>query len=159
MKDHKRPMKTKQYLEIALICLCVLAMVVGANSIAFSATALTVSASVSGGGGSVSPATQSIWPGDPATITLTPDSGYHVASITDNGNSITGPYGSTYTITNVQAAHNVVVTFSTGQYTVSASVSGGGGSVSPASQSVSYGGNATINITFQLRLPPGFYNG
>jgi type IV pilus assembly protein PilY1 len=68
-----------------------------------------VNASVDGGHGSVSPPTQSIADGLPATIVITPDPGYHIASITDNGTamSITNPY----VIASVITSHSVVVSF------------------------------------------------
>ncbi len=85
----------------------------------------TVTASAPGGHGIVSPTTQ--WPaeGGSATVTITPDPGYHVSSITDN--EVEQPLTSTYTINNVLIDHTVVVTFAAGSQTntVTASVSGG----------------------------------
>ncbi len=43
-----------------------------------------VNAYVTGGHGSVSPAGQSVPYGDTASIDITPDSGYHIETITDN---------------------------------------------------------------------------
>ena len=79
----------------------------------FSIGRLTVDASVSGGNGDVSPLTQDVDYGDPASITFTPASGYHLASITDNGadvpiSGITSPY----VIASVIVDHTVVFTFS-----------------------------------------------
>jgi len=112
--------------------------------------AITVSASVSGGNGSVSPLTQTVNSGDNATITITPNTGYHIGSITDNSSAITsfpssGPY--TYTITNVTMSHNVVVTFAIDTFTISASVTGGNGTATAASPTVNYNGSASITIT------------
>jgi hypothetical protein len=112
--------------------------------------AITVTASVSGGNGTVSPLTQTVNSGDNATITITPNTGYHIGSITDNGSAITsfpasGPY--TYTINNVTTSHNVVVTFAIDTFTISASVTGGNGLATPASQTVNYNQSASINIT------------
>ncbi|MBU4194348.1 MAG: hypothetical protein KKF66_05060, partial [Actinobacteria bacterium] len=105
----------------------------------------TVTASVSGGHGTVSPPSQSVSYGGTATININPDTGYHIAGITDNGSPAT--IANPYVIKNVTANHTVVVTFApAGLCTVTASVSGGHGTVSPPSQSVSYGGTATINI-------------
>ncbi|MCL5674864.1 MAG: hypothetical protein M1501_03870 [Candidatus Omnitrophica bacterium] len=108
----------------------------------------TVTASVNGGNGTVSPATQNVTAGNSASITITPNTGYGISSITDNGTSepITNSSGETYTINNVTANHTVVVAFATA-YTVTASVSGGNGTVSPATQSVVSGGSASITIT------------
>ncbi len=49
-----------------------------------------VTASVSGGHGAVSPATQAVSYGNSAIITMIPDDGYHIATLTDNGQEITG---------------------------------------------------------------------
>ncbi len=109
----------------------------------------TVNASVSGGHGNISPSTQQINYGAGATINITPDGGYHVASVTDNGSPVTPVPTTSYVINNVTVAHTVVVTFAVdGQaYTVTASVSGGHGTVSPPTQQVNQGASASIAIT------------
>ncbi len=56
----------------------------------FAPETLTVAASVSSGHGSISPDIQTVSYGNSATITMKPDTGYHIASFTDNGTSITG---------------------------------------------------------------------
>jgi len=68
-----------------------------------------VTASVSGGHGTVSPATQEVVHGADATIDIDPDEGYHAASITDNGVPVA--VADPYVISNVQEDHEVVVTF------------------------------------------------
>jgi hypothetical protein len=68
-----------------------------------------VTASVTGGHGTVSPGSQNVDHGNPASINITPDAGYHLASITDNGQSAT--IATPYVISNVTEAHTVVVTF------------------------------------------------
>ncbi|MHB8893928.1 MAG: InlB B-repeat-containing protein, partial [Candidatus Geothermincolia bacterium] len=112
--------------------------------VTFAIDTYTVAASVSGGHGSVSPTSQSIAYGSNAQIAITPDAHYHIATITDNSVSMT--VANPYVITNVTAAHTVVVTFAPDTFTVSASVNGTGGTVDPAQQSVAYGGTATVNI-------------
>jgi len=102
-----------------------------------------VTAAVSGAGGAVSPATQTVGAGDSATINIYPDTGYTIASITDNGGSVA--VANPYVINNVREDHDVVVTFAR-VYTVTASVNGVGGSVNPPSQTVMAGGTATIDI-------------
>jgi hypothetical protein len=64
---------------------------------------ITVTASVSGGNGTVSPASQTYNTGDTATVTMTPDPGYGVGSIVDNGTS--KPVASPYVISNVTGSH------------------------------------------------------
>jgi len=104
-----------------------------------------VNASVTGGHGTALPLTQKVDHGSNGTVNITPDAHYHIASITDNGISAT--IANPYVINNVVADHDVVVTFATGQCAVNASVSGGHGTVSPATQNVDYGSNASVNIT------------
>jgi hypothetical protein len=114
----------------------------------FAIDTFTVSASVPGGHGSVSPATQTVNYGGSASISITPGLGYHIATITDNGNPAT--IANPYLISNVTANHSVIVTFAINTFTVGASVSGGHGSVFPATQTVNYGGSASISITPDL---------
>gem|GEM_PF-2724229 len=106
-----------------------------------------VSASVSGGDGTVSPDTQSVYTGSTYEINIYPDSGYCIASITDNDSSIAiyDPTAGSYGISNIDTAHTVVVVFRP-FHLVSASVSGGHGTVSPDTQSVPEGWSYEINI-------------
>ena len=72
----------------------------------------TVSASVSGGNGSVAPASQSVTAGGSASVTFTPNNGYRINTVTDNGANVTGQVvNNRYTINNVQANHNIVATY------------------------------------------------
>ncbi len=66
-------------------------------------------ASVSSGHGTVSPASQNVIAGGTATVRITPDAGYRIASVTDNGAPVT--VTNPYVINNVTANHDVVVTF------------------------------------------------
>ena len=107
----------------------------------------TVSARISRGRGSISPALQTVARGGTASIVITPVPGYHIVSITDNGS--VRPVGNPYVITNVKADHEVVVALAPDaaeSFTVIASVSGGHGGVSPASQQVARGAAASISI-------------
>jgi peptidoglycan/xylan/chitin deacetylase (PgdA/CDA1 family) len=70
----------------------------------------SVTASVEGSGGTVSPASQSLDYGSNATVDITPAQGYSVGSITDNG--VSQPVSDPYVISNVTQNHNVAVTFS-----------------------------------------------
>jgi parallel beta-helix repeat protein len=75
----------------------------------FAINTYTVTASVSGGRGRVSPASQAVNYGSNASIDLIADAGYHAASVTDNGaaKAVADPY----VISNVTGNHDVVVTF------------------------------------------------
>ncbi len=54
-------------------------------------TTYTITASVSGGHGTITPTSKTVNPGDPSgDFTITPDEGYHLASLTDNGADVTG---------------------------------------------------------------------
>jgi hypothetical protein len=113
--------------------------------VAFTASSFTVNATVHGGNGTVSPPTQSVAAGGTAAVNINPDTGYEIAAITDN--DTVKPVANPYLINGVAANHDVVVTFATGQYAVTAAAPGGNGTVSPASQTVAYGGTASIDIT------------
>ncbi len=72
----------------------------------------SVSASVSGGHGSADPETQVVTRGTSAVVDLTPDTGYFVASVTDNGTEVSPTPTDSYVIPCVTNNHEVVVTFS-----------------------------------------------
>ena len=86
----------------------------------------TVSASVNGGGGQVSPGSMTVNEGESITFTVTPNSGCTVASVTDtNGKSYQVPAsGGTFTVSNVKNNIAVTVTFQE----TAASTGGGNGS-------------------------------
>ncbi len=110
----------------------------------FAINTYTVSTSISGGHGNIQGA-QSVNYNDSASVAITPDAGYHIATITDNGAGQT--VANPYVISNVTAAHNVVVTFAINTYQINASVYyTGHGSVSPATQTVNYGATANIDL-------------
>jgi len=113
--------------------------------VTFAANGYIVTASVHGGHGTSTPASQTVASGGTAAITITPEAGYEIATISDNGSEV--PPSKPYVINNVTAAHDVVVTFNIGQYTVVATAAGGHGSVTPSTQTVAYGGTASIDLT------------
>jgi len=102
-----------------------------------------INASVLGGHGKVSPATQTVNSGTTVTITITPNTGYHIARITDNGVSmaITNPY----IINSIMVPHTIVVTFGN-TYTITAAT-GVGGTISPTGDvAVNPGSSQTFNL-------------
>jgi alpha-tubulin suppressor-like RCC1 family protein len=113
--------------------------------------AYPVNASVSGGGGTVSPATQNTDYGSTATVDPTPDPGYGIASITDNGapQAIVDPYP----INNVDTAHTVVMTFARDDFNILASAQPGGSIDPSGTVVVDSGADQTFNIT----PDPGYY--
>jgi hypothetical protein len=85
---------------------------------AFAIEQLTVAASAPGGHGSVSPASQQVPYGTAASLTITPDAGYHIASISDRGIEAAKPRqgkrgnaSQQYTIEDVRSNHAVTVVF------------------------------------------------
>ncbi len=75
-----------------------------------------VNATVNGSGGTVNPATQAVAIGGTATVTLAPDTGFMVKSVTDNGVPVSPTPQNSYTITNVNEHHEVVVSFAKGTW-------------------------------------------
>lgn len=109
---------------------------------------IDITSSVSGVGGTISPLGTTPTPrGQDITFDITPDTGYRILSITDNGVYV----GNTtpYTISNVQATHNVVVTFKK-TYIIQASA-GANGTISPISDVVvDSGADRNFSITPNL---------
>lgn len=94
----------------------------------FTRIMFTVSARVDGGHGTVSPAGQSVLPGGKATVQITPDTGYSLVSLTDNGKAVnpTTPY----TIGNIQGNHVLVAMFGNEEPVVTITSPTGGSIVS-----------------------------
>ncbi|MBZ0223842.1 MAG: hypothetical protein IT467_03390 [Dokdonella sp.] len=111
----------------------------------FELTVATITPSVIGGHGTISPDTpQQVNIGDTLQFTLTPETNYHVASV---GGSCGGTLnGNVYTTAAVNADCSVEAHFAIDQYTVTPSVIGGHGTISPdTAQQVDHG--ATIQFT------------
>jgi pseudomonalisin len=81
----------------------------------FAITAYEVTASVPAGNGTVTPASGIVNFGGSVTFTFTPDAGYLLATLTDNGTAVTwvpGPNGSySYTVSPVTSAHQITAGF------------------------------------------------
>ncbi len=90
----------------------------------------TVTPSVVGSGGSISPdTTQNVYNGQTTSFTLAPDSGYYIGAI--DGSCGGRLDGNVYTTNAITADCTVNVSFSDTSYTVRPSVVGDGGSISP----------------------------
>jgi hypothetical protein len=111
----------------------------------FTQTSNIITASA-GTGGTISPSgTVSVLYGASQTFTITPNTGYQIASVLVDGGSVGAV--TTYTFTNVTAAHTISATFALRTFTITASA-GTGGSISPTGAvSVLYGANQTFTIT------------
>ena len=99
-----------------------------------------------GTGGSISPAgTIGIDDGASQSYTITPDSGFHIATLTVDGQSVAAQ--TNYLFSDVHADHTINATFEADLFTLTA-VAGEGGSISPAGQTtVSSGTSQTFAIT------------
>ena len=106
--------------------------------------AMTVTGTVSGGGGTITPASQNINYGSTANLTVTPSTGYSINTVSGCGGSLSG---NTYTTGAITSSCAVTALFTIRTFTVAGTVENGvGGTISPTTQSVNYGGYATINI-------------
>jgi len=111
-------------------------------------TSYTLTASA-GANGSISPAgSVTVNQGGSQAFTITPASGYVVNAVTVDGASVGAV--TSYTFSNVQAAHSISATFKASavtQYTLTASA-GAGGSISPSGNlTVNQGASQTYTIT------------
>ena len=81
-------------------------------AVTFQKLTYTVTAKVNGTGGKVSVSPDEVEHGGSVTVTVTPDGGYTVGSVQDNGTDVTKQVeNNTYTLTNVTADHDITVTF------------------------------------------------
>ncbi len=107
---------------------------------------LWVNASVSGGHGTADPPNQTAIFLSGVNVTFTPDPGYYISSITDNG--VDQEVENPYSISGIRGDHQVVVFFAAipSEYSVNAAAIGGHGTVAPSQQTVGIYENATINL-------------
>ena len=123
----------------------------------------TVTPSVAGapdGHGTISPGVpQTVDAGGTPTFTFSPDPGYHVASVTVDGVAVVMTGIDMYTFPAVTADHAIGVSFAAdvpGSFTVTPSVTGGHGSVSP---SVPQTVEASATPTFTFAPDAGYQVG
>jgi len=122
---------------------------IGAYESGYTATVTqyTLTASVSGSNGTVTPTTGTYADGTTVTLTATPASGYRVASW--NGTSDDSSTGTTNTVV-MDSNKIVTVSFESipvTQYSLTASVSGGNGTVSPTTGTYDDGTTVTLTAT------------
>ncbi|MGB9714852.1 MAG: LamG-like jellyroll fold domain-containing protein, partial [Thermodesulfovibrionales bacterium] len=111
----------------------------------FSIDTYTVTPSA-GANGSINPSTpQTVNHGSTISFTVTPDTGYHVASVTGCGGTWTGT--NPFTTGPITADCTVTATFAINSYTVTGSVLSGQGTISCVPSSVNHGGSSTCTIT------------
>lgn len=106
-----------------------------------------------GTGGTVTPSgAVGVMQGRSLTLAITPDNGYRILSITDNG--VPQSVDSSYSLTNVTADHAIVVTFQK-TYTITASA-GPNGTISPIGEViVDSGANRNFSLTGNLGFRVG----
>ncbi len=98
-----------------------------------------------GAGGSISPnTTQIVDFGGSRSFTITPGTGYHVASVMIDGAWDAGAVTS-YDFTSVDVNHTIDVTFAKNTYDITVNA-GTGGSISPSAASVEYDGSQTFSV-------------
>ena len=115
-----------------------------AASFAAASSIYTISASA-GSNGSINPSgSVSVTQGANQAFTITANTGYQILDVKVDGNSVGAV--SSYSFSNVTAAHTIAATFIAKTYTITAS-SGANGTISPLSASVSHNANQTFIIT------------
>jgi hypothetical protein len=96
--------------------------------------------------GTITPGTTTVNYGGSATFTITPDTGYSIVDVLVDG--VSNPAAVTagsYTFANVMANHTIEATFAVLTYTIIPSA-GVGGTITPGTTTVNYGGSATFTI-------------
>ena len=105
----------------------------------------TISASASGGGSITPSGSTTVKKGESVTFTMTPDSGARLLRVIVDGRNV--GTRTSYTFTNVRAAHTIQAVFYKGTYSITASASDGG-SITPAgTTSIAYNGRQNYRIT------------
>lgn len=109
----------------------------------------TITASISGTGGTITPSgVVAVNSGASQTFTVTPATGFNIATLTVDGAAVT-PVVASYTFTNVLANHTIGATFaSIPTFTITASVTGAGGTFAPSGAvTINSGANQVFVIT------------
>jgi hypothetical protein len=96
-----------------------------------------------GAHGTITPSSPAVTGGANQTLSITPNTGYHVADVLIDGAS-QGALGA-YTFYNVIANHTISATFAINTYTITTSASANG-TITPSSPSVNHGANQTFAI-------------
>jgi len=97
-----------------------------------------------GAHGTISPSSPSVNFGSNQTLSIAPDTGYHVASVVVDGVSLGSV--TSYTFTNVMATHTISATFAINTYTITTNP-GAHGTITPSSPGVADGDDQTLAIT------------
>jgi YVTN family beta-propeller protein len=123
-------------------------------SVTVNALTITVTQTANG---VIAPGTTNVNYGNSPTFTVTPNSGYYIASITTDTGSIavTSPSGQTVSFTNVQAPHTITATFAlTSNPTPTPNSGGGGNSATTSTYTSTPSPTATPSPTPSSTLSP-----
>lgn len=113
-------------------------------SATFAANTFTISADTDGNG-TISPSgSTTITSGANQSYSITPNAGYHISSILVDGVSVGAV--SSYTFTNISAAHSIRATFAINSYPISVMIIGSG-TVTPPSTPLTYGSSRSYTMT------------
>ena len=116
----------------------------------YAARTYTITATA-GGGGSVSPSgAVKVNSGANQTFTVTSNAGYHVSDVAVDG--VSQGAITSYTFSNITVNHTIAATFGINSYTIAATA-WSGGTISPTTATVNYGGSQT----FTIAPSAGFY--
>ena len=106
----------------------------------------TINASA-GANGTIAPlGATTVAPGASQAYTITPDANYHVADVLVDG--VSQGAITTYTFSSVSTNHTIVASFAINTFNITASVTGGNGTIAPAGvTAVNFGGSQAYTIT------------
>src|SRR5208337_3104750 len=113
------------------------------NVASVSVSQLTITVTQSSNG-QISSGTTTVNYGDNQTFTITPNTGYSIASLTVDGSPVTA--ASSYTFSNIEASHTITATFTINTYTITVT-QGDNGVIAPGTTTINFGGNQTFTIT------------
>lgn len=106
----------------------------------YEASSYTVSAEVGSGNGSITPTSQMVSHGDTATLTVTPDPGWHIDSVSGCGGSLSEE---TYTTVAITADCTVTASFAIDTYTLTYTAGANGSISGTTPQTVDHGSDGT----------------
>ncbi len=106
----------------------------------FAINTYTITSSA-GAHGSISPASPTVNYGADQPFTITPETGYHVASLVVDGSPVTP--ATAYTFTNVTAPHTITATFAINTYTLTYTAGANGTISGTTPQAVNHGSNGS----------------
>jgi hypothetical protein len=117
------------------------------NAVSVTVNQLTITVTQSPHG-VIAPGTSNVNYGATPSFSITPNTGYHIASITANGASVivTSASGQIYQFSAVLANGSLTATFAINTYIITV-IQGANGVISPGTSTVNYGSSQTFTIT------------